>query len=180
MTTPALTQTLLTSDVAVGRWTLDPSRTEVRIKHATFWGLMKVKGVFTGVTGSGEITPEHGVTGTITVDAASIDTGNVKRDTHLRSADFFEVAAHPAFVLTVQSAAVVGDHLEVIGELEIKGVREPITLAAQVTGLDAGTLAVHITGSLDRHRFGVTGNQLGMITGPTALDIEAVFTRASA
>lgn len=180
MTTPALSQTLLSSDAAVGRWTLDPTRTRVGVRNGTFWGLVKVKGTFTGVTGSGEIDADHQVTGTITVDAASIDTGNAKRDTHLRSADFFDAEAHPTFVLTVHSVTAAGDHLDVSGELAIKNVSAPVTLSADVTGPDADTLAVHITGSIDRHRFGVTGNQLGMITGRTDLDVDAVFTRASA
>lgn len=60
----------------------------------------------------------------------------------------------------------------------VKSVREPVTLSAQITELTPSTLAVHITGSVDRHRFGVSGNQMGMITGPATLDIDAVFARA--
>ncbi|GGJ92531.1 hypothetical protein GCM10011583_25000 [Streptomyces camponoticapitis] len=49
---------------------------------------------------------------------------------------------------------------------------------AEITELRGSTLAVHVTGSVDRHRFGVSGNQLGMITGLAAIDVDAGFSRA--
>ncbi|WP_375502244.1 YceI family protein [uncultured Jatrophihabitans sp.] len=179
MTSLPTSPTLLTSDAAVGRWTLDPARTQVRITHKTFWGLGSVKGVFTEVSGHGEISAEHGVTGAITVAAASIDTNNAKRDKHLRSADFFDAETHPTFVITVHSAAQVGEHLELSSELTARGVREPITLTAEVSNLDTDTLSAHVTGSVDRNRFGISGNQLGMIKDISVLDVDAVFTRAT-
>src|SRR6202035_6197695 len=53
------------------------------------WGLAPVKGAFREVTGSGTVTPAGEVSGRIEIGAASIDTGNAKRDKHLRSDDFF-------------------------------------------------------------------------------------------
>ncbi len=181
MTTTVLAQTLLDSDVAVADWTLDPGRTEVRIKHKTFWGLGTVTGVFSEVSGSGTVSADHGITGTITVGAASVDTKNAKRDTHLRSSDFFDVQAHPNFVVSVRSATLSADgqQLKLAAELTIKGVSQPLTLTADVTELNESTLAVHVTGIVDRQRFGITGNQLGMIKDESVLDIDAVFDRVS-
>ena len=178
--TRALTQSLLQSDAGVGSWSVDPARTTVRITHKTMWGLMTVKGVFTDVSGGGEITPEHSISGVISVGAESVDTKNAKRDKHLRGAEFFDVGNHPHFVVNIHSASMSGENLELAGELVIKGVREPLTLAAEITNLDASTLAVHITGTVDRLRFGLSFNQMGMIKGLTGLDIDAVFTRAVA
>jgi polyisoprenoid-binding protein YceI len=59
------------------------------------FGLVKVKGVFGQVAGAAVISAAGEATGTITVAAASIDTGLKKRDDHLRSADFFDAAKYP-------------------------------------------------------------------------------------
>ena len=61
------------------------------------WGLAKVKGRFNAVEGSGVIGEDGTVSGTLVFDAKSIDTKNKRRDTHLRSGDFFEVEKYPTF-----------------------------------------------------------------------------------
>jgi polyisoprenoid-binding protein YceI len=137
-----------------------------------------VKAAFADVHGGGELRSDHSVTGVITVGAASVDTKHVKRDAHLRGAKFLDVEKYPSIVMTVQSARTSGTALELAGEMAIKGVREPVTLTAEITELTRSTLAAHVSGSVDRHRFGVSGNQMGMITGSATIDVDAVFTRA--
>jgi polyisoprenoid-binding protein YceI len=74
-----------------GSWTLDPSRSETRLKSKAMWGLVPVTGVFREISGKADVSPAGEVTGTIVVAARSVDTKNEKRDVHLRSADFFDV-----------------------------------------------------------------------------------------
>ena len=64
-----------------------------------------------------EGTLELGATprSTLTIDAASLDTGNARRDKHLRSEDFFDVEHHPQVRFTSTSATVEGDRLKVRG-----------------------------------------------------------------
>ncbi|HEY8923150.1 MAG TPA: YceI family protein [Polyangia bacterium] len=65
----------------------------------------------------------------VTIDASSIDTHDEKRDQHLRSADFFDVAAHPT--LTFKSKRVQagkGGGLFVTGDLNLHGVTREVTL----------------------------------------------------
>ncbi|GIF50393.1 polyisoprenoid-binding protein YceI [Asanoa ferruginea] len=176
--TTELTARLLEPDAVVGSWALDPARTKVRISHQTLWGMGTVRGAFADVRGGGELGPDHSLTGVVTVGAASIDTGNATRDKHLRGPRFLAAEKHPDIVMTVRSARTSGSTVELAGELMIKGVREPVTLTAEITASTGTTLAAHVTGSVDRHRFGVSGNQLGMIVGPTTVDVDAVFTRA--
>lgn len=170
------THSLLSSDASVGHWTLDPHKTTVRISHKTMWGLMTVKGAFTDVSGDGEITPDHAIIGTITVGASSIDTKNAKRDKHLRSSEFFHVDDYPYIVVTVKGAALDGEHLALDAELTVRDVHEPTKLTAEVTDLQTTTMAVHVSGDIDRHRFGMSFNQMGMIKAVTHLDVAAVFT----
>ena len=86
---------LLADGTLAGDWVLDARRSSVRLKSRSVWGLAPVNGVFREVSGSGAISKDGSASGTLTVAAASIDTGNIQRDTHLRSADFFDSANHP-------------------------------------------------------------------------------------
>ena len=70
-------QELLKDAALAGEWILDPSRSTVSLKSRSMWGLARVNGVFRQVTGNGEVS------GAITMAAASIDTKNTRRDTHL-------------------------------------------------------------------------------------------------
>ena len=72
---PAL-QALLADAALAGNWTLDASRSTVRLRSKSMWGLAPVKGVFRQVSGQGTVSPAGDVSGTVTVSAASIDTKN--------------------------------------------------------------------------------------------------------
>ena len=88
-------QELLRDGKLAGCWTLDAARSTIGLKSKSMWGMVSVKGVFREVTGSGTVSAAGDVAGTITVAAGSIDTKVKKRDKHLRSADFFDVAQPP-------------------------------------------------------------------------------------
>ncbi len=65
----------------------------------------------------------------VVIDAASADSGVDEFDTHLKSADFFDVANHPQITFTSTSASLSGGAKgTVTGDLTIKGVTKPVTL----------------------------------------------------
>ena len=85
-----------------GQWSLDAarSRAEFHVKH--FWGAITVHGLFERLQGEGTVGPGGMISGRLVIDAASLNTNNPKRDQHLRSAEFFDVAHHPDVVVSVR------------------------------------------------------------------------------
>ncbi|NUS88646.1 MAG: YceI family protein [Streptomyces sp.] len=134
--------------VQPGAWVLDPARTRVRLQHKTMWGMVTVKGGFTGVDGEGEVLPDGSASGTLTIDAASVDTGHAKRDAHLRSADFFDTDRHASLVFTAHRATPdPRGAVEIAGELTIRGTTRPLAFTAHRATPDPRG-AVEIAGEL--------------------------------
>ncbi|WP_435240753.1 YceI family protein [Streptomyces cucumeris] len=169
---------------AAGHWELDADRSSVRIRHRTMWGLVNVKGTFTRVEGEGEVRPDGSGHGTLTIDAASLDTGNRKRDTHLRGPDFFDVATHPRMVFTVVDAAPEGtgearreDEARINGELTVVGRSQPVTFIARIDEMSADAVTLTADVVVDRTDFGMTANPGAMMTGAATVSVTARFTR---
>ncbi|MDX6313088.1 MAG: hypothetical protein QOF84_796 [Streptomyces sp.] len=169
------------TDVAPGRWTLDPAGSTVAFEHKSIWGLVNVKGTFTKISGEGEVLPGGSAHGTVTIDTASVDTQHKKRDIHLRSADFLDVDTHQSITFTATSVSA-GDKgtVEVSGELTVTGTSRPLAFTAEATEVtaDAVTLTAGLT--VNRKDFGLTWNQLGMVKDISTLAITARFTRLPA
>jgi polyisoprenoid-binding protein YceI len=86
----------------VGNWELDRERTSIEFRTKALW-VFPAKGTFRVLEGTGTVTADGGISGTLIIDAASIDTKNKKRDAHLRTADFFEVEAFPTITYEATS-----------------------------------------------------------------------------
>src|SRR5262249_10132924 len=95
----------------------------------------------------------------LVIDAASIDTGNKKRDEHLRSADFFDVKKFPKITFTAGSAAREGDKVVLDGTLEMHGVKKPQRLVfTQVVAKNGAGLMEHVYKTeltINRKDFGI-------------------------
>jgi len=101
-----------------------------------------------------------------TVQTASIDTGEPKRDEHLRSADFFDVATHPKLTFKSTSVKPVGkDTYQVAGDLTMHGVTKPVTLTVTYLGSSKDPfsgnekLGFDVAGALNRQDFGIKWNK---------------------
>lgn len=168
----------LPGGAGAGHWVLDPQRSSVGISHKTMWGLATVRGSFSELKGEGDVGADGSLNGTLEVGAASLDTKNKKRDTHLRSADFFDADAHPHITFAAKNASVDGDGaLAVSGDLEVAGKSRPLSFAAKVSeaSADSATLVAEVP--IDRADFGMSWNQMGMVKGPATVSIAAHFTR---
>jgi polyisoprenoid-binding protein YceI len=175
LTSSALEELIQDGNLA-GSWTLDTARSEVRLKSRSMWGLAPVKGVFREVTGNGTVSAAGEVTGTITVAARSVDTKNKKRDEHLRSADFFDVANHPDITFTVDGIKPGNGGVRVTGSLTVRDQTRPVSFDATVSSADGETW---LDGEIQVNRadFGLTWNQMGMASMRNTITIHAVFTR---
>ncbi|GAA1831963.1 YceI family protein [Pseudonocardia ailaonensis] len=144
----------------VGTWDIDQAHSDVSfsVRHMM---VSKVKGriaQFGGTLTTAENFADSVVTATL--DASSIDTNNAQRDGHIKSADFFEVEKHPEWTFASTGIAADGDDFTLHGDLTIKGVTKPVSLALEVGGFgpDAwgGTRAgFTATTTINRSDFGV-------------------------
>ena len=111
-------------------WTIDSAHSgvEFQIKHL---GVSTVRGSFSGVTGTlvwneKDVSQAHVEA---IVDAKTVSTGQEKRDEHLKSPDFFDVAKYPTLTFKSTSVKRGADHkLQIIGDLTLGGQTKPVTL----------------------------------------------------
>lgn len=109
---------------------LDPAHTWVQfsINHAG-WAL--ASGQFRDASGTMEFDVANAAAASlsVTIDAASIDTNDLARDDHLRSADFFNTAAFPTLTFTATGIEVTGEKTgKITGDLTMIGVTKSVTL----------------------------------------------------
>lgn len=160
-----------------GAWTLDASKSEVRLATKSMWGLVPVKGVFRQVSGNAAVSASGDVTGTVTVAAGSLDTKNARRDAHLRSADFFDTASHPDITFTVSGITPSAGGVTVTGRLTVRGRTAPVSFDAVVSSFDGDEAWLDGELRLNRADFGMTWNQMGMAAMASTIIVHAVFTR---
>lgn len=177
--------------MATTTWQIDPmhSTIEFSVKHMMFTTVRGRFTRFTGTINADEQNPNNS-SAVMEIESASVDTGVADRDTHLRSADFFDVQKHPAisFRSTRVSGALAkaGDQFDVIGDLTIMGKAVSVTLKAVFEGVGkdpwgkqrAGFSA---TAEIDRRQWGLEYNATletgGVLVGHAikiAADIQAV------
>ena len=175
MTAPALLD-LLKGGTLTGEWVLDPRNSSIWLKSKSM-GVIPVNGIFREVSGSGTVSPDGKATGTLLVAAASIDTQNTKRDTHLCSADFFDSDNHPDISFTADDIRPSGQGVAVTGSLTIRGRTRPLSFDATASVPGDGEVWLDAEVRVNRADFGITWNMLAMVSQTSTLTIHAVFTR---
>ena len=175
------------------QWDFDLSHSSVNF-HVRHLMVSKVHGRFTSWNGT-LVLDEQDLTKSklsVTIDAASVDTKEQKRDDHLRSADFFEAEKYPHLTFISKEIKRGGDNRYLVaGELTIRGITKPVTLEVEGgdvvkdpwggtrTGFSAKT-------SVNRKDFGLHWNLAleagGFVVGDKieiTLEIEAIKKAAS-
>lgn len=176
-TNPNATPPASLADVA-GQWQLDPIGTTIELRTKAMWGLAKVRGRFNAVEGSGVVGEDATVSGMVVFDAKSIDTKNNKRDTHLRSGDFFEVDKYPTFTYSATGATPTGDgKLKVTGSLTIRDQSRPLELLVTATQPAPGRAILTAEAQIDRRQWGMTWAKMGAAV-INQIVVVAQFTRS--
>ncbi len=148
---------------APGVWEIDPGHTEVAFIGRHFM-VTKVRGRFTDVAGAVVIAPNlNGSKVDVTINMASVESGSVDRDRHIKSAELFDVDQFPT--ATFRSTAVNWDQTSgvVHGDLTIHGVTRQVPLAVTFEGHvrdpwggDRGIFSAKTR--VNREDFGITWN----------------------
>lgn len=159
----------VTLDQVKGEWELDAKTSEIRIKHKTVWGLVTVKGRYTSFTGTGSVNADGQAAGSVTIDVASIDTRNKKRDDHLQSDEFFDAQRFPSIVLEIAEATLRDGQAQIRSSLVVREIRKPLDFTARIEAATANTLTIAGTFEVDRERYGMSWNKGGMIKGLTTV-----------
>ena len=180
-------QTSTTSvDLPSGTWNIDPSHSAVEFSVRHLVG--KVRGQFKSFSGTIEVG-EDALASRVeaNIDLASVDTGDEKRDAHLRSPDFFDVGNNPSMTFRSTEVRADGDGYTVVGDLSLKGVNRSVELNLEFNGISPdpwGGLRAGFTATteLSRKEFGLEWNMAleagGFMVGDkvkVTLEIEAVL-----
>jgi polyisoprenoid-binding protein YceI len=159
-------------------WRLDPARSRVEFRVRHFWGLATVKGHFDHLDGRLHVEDDGRCEIELDIGAASLDTGNRKRDEHLRSPEFFDVGDHPTVSFRSTSASDSGDgRLHVAGRLEAAGRSTPLVVEAGLRPAGDG-VEIDAATTVDQRRLGMTWSPLGMAKAPAALAVHAWLQEA--
>ena len=169
-------------------WNIDPthSNAQFSVRHLM---ISNVKGEFTRVTGQALFDPDRpeSLSADATLDVSTINTREPDRDKHLKSADFFDVANHPAITFKSKRAAKGPDGLKLTGDLTIRGTTREVTL--EVEGPTPPMkdpwgftrVGASATTKINRKDFGLTWNQAletgGVLVGDEikiTVDVELV------
>lgn len=147
-------------------WYVDPSHTQATfsVKHMM---ISTVRGRLGKLRGEIALDPANpqGASFEIGADVTAIDTGDARRDGHLRSADFFDAEKYPEIVFKSSAVFPRGENkFAVSGDLKIREISRPVTFDVELEGIGLDGkggqhLGASATITIDRKDFGLVWNQ---------------------
>jgi polyisoprenoid-binding protein YceI len=164
--------------LAATNWTLDASASTVEFSVRQFWGLSTVHGRFARFEGELELGADGAGRAELRIEAASIDTGNRRRDRHLRAPDYFDCDGHALVRFVAAVVAAPGGGLRFTGELEAAGRAIGLDLVATVEG-GGDPLELTAGAHVDARELGMTWSPVGNLRTPVTLAVRACLRRAA-
>ena len=154
---------ITTEKMTTTHWTVDPAHSEIqfKVKHLM---ITTVTGYFTRYTLEVETEGEDFTKASriaFTADVDSINTNNAQRDTHLKSADFFDADTHAQLTFAGRKFEQSGDDYLLHGDLTIRNVTRPVTVMVDYGGTVVDPYGqtkagFTIEGKISRKEFGLT------------------------
>lgn len=158
-----LAVTPVSTKLPEGTWHLDPAGSELGFRARGMFGLVPVNGTFSDASGTLTVAPDGAASGELRIQAATLDTKNKKRDEHLRSGDFFDVAEHPVVTFTVTAIDTAPDGTATLrGALRIRETTLPVSAPVEVAAA-GDRLELRTALSVDRAAAGVGWSKAGKI-----------------
>jgi polyisoprenoid-binding protein YceI len=178
--------------MSTNTWNIDASHSGIHF-IARHMVITKVRGSFKGFTGKIELDEADMTKSKVdaTIDAATIDTGEAKRDGHLKSADFLDAEKFPTLAFKSKAIAKSGDGYKVTGDLTIHGVTKEVVLSAEFEGKGKDPwggerVAFAAKTTINREDFGLTWNQVleagGLLVSnkiEVELEVQAIRAKAA-
>ena len=149
---------------AASKWKVDGSHSAVsfKVKHLM---VTDARGQITGIDGKVTMDPADPTKGKVeaTIDVATINTNDEKRDGHLKSPDFFDVANHPKATFKSKKITKAGKSYKVVGDLTLRGVTKEVTLDTKITkpveAWGKTMVGIHAETTVNRKDFGISWNK---------------------
>ena len=175
------------ASAAVETYEVDPVHSTVSFSLRHF--VSKFTGSFTSVGGTVTVDRDHLERSSVqaTIDVGSVNTADEKRNTHLKSPDFFDFAKFPAMTFKSTAWKKTGDDtFDVTGGLTIKDVTKPVVLKVKLVGFGDGMGGAKLSGweiaaTVKKSDFGLNGPAfLGTMLGDDvtiAIGIEAALNK---
>lgn len=169
-----------TNTMTPGRYRIDPDRSQVRYSGKHMFGVGTVHAMFSIREGDLSIGDATGTLRTrVTVDAASFNSNNTKRDQDVRSAGLLDVERYPDIIFASEHMQEIPEAGWLVpGTVTAHGRSVPVDV--QVDRVTANGSAVLVHGwarNLDRTSFGITGSR-GLVGRYLDLELDVVATPA--
>ncbi|MBU0517955.1 YceI family protein [bacterium] len=173
-----LTIALIFASVSIGQaaaWHFDTAHSNIsfKVKHLM---VTNVNGSFGEYDGVVKYDPDNPTAAEISVSIKtnSVNTNNDKRDDHLRSADFFDVATYPEMTFKSKQVAKTADGLIITGDLTLHGITKEVVLNVEeivgpVPGMMGAAIGATATTKIDRRDFGLVWSKT-LETGALVVD----------
>lgn len=185
--TIVLASMLSVGTLFAGTYNVDVDHSDVafKVKHMM---ISNVKGQFDKYSGTFEYDEKTNTLQSLkgTVDVNSINTQNAKRDTHLKSADFFDVKKYPLMTLTLTK--VEGD--TAYTQLTLHGITKEVKMELELSGRvikdpwGNSRTGLSLSGKINRKDFGLNWNQMieagGVMVGDIvkiSIELEGILAK---
>lgn len=134
--------------ISAGDWRVVSARSELGFLTRTMLGLVKVRGRYSGFDGELHVDGAGAARGELRVQTETITTGIKRRDSHLRSKDFFHVDVHPQMRFELERLEPHGDGTaQLTGTLQIRDQSQRIDIPLSVSSTGPGE--IHLNGDFE-------------------------------